>query len=208
MRFCETIKQSLPIAGVFDIELKGFKGLANGLPNVRASEVAFCRNCNTLQQDIGNGRGRLAPIPPCARDPCLQALGRTILRGHYDHRQHRHGRCRGAEHPDGGGDATVGQPAPRSNQRLARRALGCGLAGDSNVVRPPIVCCWRLCASGYVSFRQLRTCPALGLPPECAGPAPFVLLLQIGDAANHLRAFLTTEWGGDTGRPGMRSFHQ
>jgi hypothetical protein len=62
MRFCEAIKQSLPITGVLDIELKGLKCVANGLSNVRVSERAFCRNCNTLQKGIRKGRIRLPPI--------------------------------------------------------------------------------------------------------------------------------------------------
>ena len=41
MRFCEAIKQSLPIAGLLDIELKGFERVANGPPNIRVGELAF-----------------------------------------------------------------------------------------------------------------------------------------------------------------------
>ena len=41
MRFCEAIKQSLSIAGLLDIELKGFERIANGLPNIRVSERTF-----------------------------------------------------------------------------------------------------------------------------------------------------------------------
>jgi hypothetical protein len=118
MRFCETIKQSLPIAGVLDIELKGFKRVPNGLPNVRVSERAFCGNCNTFQKDVGNGCGRLPPIPFCTRDPCLQALGRAVLCGHDHHRRHRPLKVPRGKHPDGEGTQGFGRPGRAAESEI------------------------------------------------------------------------------------------
>src|SRR6516165_1562916 len=121
--------------------------------------IYFRKLCNVLYFIVGGIsepqiRQQLAPAIPSI---CCELFPQSflafnsgwarsvLLLRHQHHRRHRHRRrCRGATHPDGGRDATVGQPAPRSNQVSTNRLVSVANEPSSGAESPERKPSWRV----------------------------------------------------------------